>query len=191
MWWHIWAADKPLKGCVNTVCSVTLSSVRLAHLSTATRASPLGPGSQPPTALGECQTPSSKSYRIRECLTFKWTSGSICSNPSSSRDTHRPWPGHAQSLSHYHSVSWSPVLLCARRLFCQPCKVSSLHPPFRYLHTVMRSPWTFSSPAWTTPPLSASPYRRGLNGTLSRFYTSSLLESPQLTPTFQVWTPQG
>lgn len=109
MWWHIWAADKPLKGCVNTVCSVTLSSVRLAHLSTATRTNPLGSGSQPPTALGECQTPSSKSYRITECLRFRGTCGSICSNLSSSRTPTDPGLG---MLSHYHTTTAFPDLLC-------------------------------------------------------------------------------
>ena len=38
---------------------------------------------------------------------------------------------------------------------------SFLHPPFRYLCTLIRSPWAFSSPGWTVPALSASPHRRG------------------------------
>lgn len=83
---------------MNTVSSVTLSSVRLAHLSTATRASPLGPGSKLPTALGECQTPSSKSYRITEWLRFKGTSGSICSDSQLMQ-------GHPQALAWACSVT--------------------------------------------------------------------------------------
>ena len=36
--------------------------------------------------------------------------------------------------------------------------LSSLHPRFRYFHTLMRSPWAFSSPGCTVPALSAVPY---------------------------------
>ena len=38
---------------------------------------------------------------------------------------------------------------------------SSSHLPFRNLYTLMRSPWTFSSPGWRVPAFSTSPYRRG------------------------------
>ena len=42
----------------------------------------------------------------------------------------------------------------------QSLSLSSLHPPFRYLCTFMRSLWAFFSPGWTVPALPTSPYRR-------------------------------
>ena len=38
--------------------------------------------------------------------------------------------------------------------------LSSLHPPFRYLSTLMRSPWHFSCPGWKVLPVSAFLHRR-------------------------------
>ena len=36
----------------------------------------------------------------------------------------------------------------------------TLQHPFRYLSTLVRSPWAFSSPGWTVPTLSTFPQRR-------------------------------
>lgn len=37
---------------------------------------------------------------------------------------------------------------------------SSLHPPFSYLYTLMKSSWSFSSPGWAVPTPSVFPHRR-------------------------------
>lgn len=47
---------------------------------------------------------------------------------------------------------------------------SSLSPPFRYLWTLMRTPWASSSPSWTVPSLPASPHVRGAADPLSLWW---------------------
>ena len=78
---------------------------------------------------------------------------------------------------------------------------SSLHPPLRYLYTLVRSPWAFSSPGWTVPALSAFPHSGdapvhsssswSFAGHSSRSMSLFLtLRTPELDPALQVWSHQ-
>lgn len=53
----------------------------------------------------------------------------------------------------------------------------SLLPPVRYLHTLIRFPWAFSSPAWATSALSASPPMSGLSVPYSPLWPIIILAS--------------
>ena len=108
----------------------------------------------------------------------------------SKEETPKPlWAACASAPSpeqHVSAACCSEITSCAHSGLCPLTLVlalgttakslapSSLHPPFRYLYTLIRSPQS-SSPDRTVPALSASPHSRGA------------LDSPQHIHVSNVW----
>ena len=128
-----------------------------------------------------------KSDLILEWLRLAGTSGSTCPNPCSSIDTQSRVPrqlpkiSKEETLQPLGSLCQCSIIHTAQKyclvfrgnLLCSClCPVwhwtpmsrafasSSLHPPLRYLYTLMRSPRAFFSPGWTDPDPSTFPPRK-------------------------------